>query len=116
VFLTLAVGWVGYTLAYFGFCSLKGPGVGLLDLVIPGRTVVIPSSSSSSSPGFSEGFPKGTTIGPTAPDGSRVITPGDGGTPYKLVPVGGGNYSTEPLPPGQSITGPGPLPGGLWGA
>lgn len=33
----LAVLIGGYTLAYFGWDSLQGPGVGLLDLVIPGR-------------------------------------------------------------------------------
>ena len=29
--------WAGYTLTYFGWESLRGPGVGLLDLVVPGR-------------------------------------------------------------------------------
>jgi hypothetical protein len=111
VFLALTVGWVGYTLTYFGFCSLRGPGVGILDLVIPGRTVVIPNSGGSGQPGFTEGFPNGTTIGPVQPDGSRVITPGDGGTPYKLVPVGGGNYSQEPI---TTPTRPGPQPNGTY--
>lgn len=33
----LAVLLGGYTLTYFGFESLRGPGVGLLDLIVPGR-------------------------------------------------------------------------------
>lgn len=45
--LALGVGWLGYTLTYFGFCSLRGAGVGLLDLVIPGRTVVIPGGQTA---------------------------------------------------------------------
>jgi hypothetical protein len=28
---------VGYWLAYFGWESIQGPGVGLLDLIVPGR-------------------------------------------------------------------------------
>lgn len=35
--LGLALGFVGYTLIYFGYCSLRGPGVGLVDLIIPAR-------------------------------------------------------------------------------
>jgi hypothetical protein len=44
VFAGLSIGFVGYWLAYFGYCSLRGAGVGLLDLVIPGRDVRIPGS------------------------------------------------------------------------
>lgn len=108
--LGLGVFFIGYSLAYFGFCSVRGPGVGLLDLVIPGRTVIIPGSSSSSSSAIGpEGFPPGTTISPR-PDGTQLVTPGGGGTPYLMVPVGGGNYSQEPLPPSQggpNLGGPG---------
>lgn len=43
----IAVAFVGYTLIYFGWCSTRGPGVGLLDLVIPGRPVVIPGSKAA---------------------------------------------------------------------
>lgn len=35
--LGLAVLLGGYTLAYFGIASLRGPGTGLLDLIVPGR-------------------------------------------------------------------------------
>jgi hypothetical protein len=37
--LGLVFAFVGYTLVYFGVESVRGPGVGLLDLVVPGRTV-----------------------------------------------------------------------------
>ena len=33
------VGFAGYWLIYFGVSSLQGPGIGLLDLIVPGRTV-----------------------------------------------------------------------------
>lgn len=68
----LAVGWVGYTLVYFGWCSIRGAGVGFLDLVIPGRTFEIP------------------TGGPGTPK------------PKQSSPAAGGSsgYKTLPLPPG----------------
>lgn len=91
----LALVWVGYTLSYFGVCSIRGPGVGLLDLVIPGRKVVIPAGGSGASTG--SGFPAGTTISGADANGTSIVTPGDGGRPYRLVPVGGGNYSQEPI-------------------
>jgi hypothetical protein len=40
----VAFAFLGYTLLYFGICSLRGPGVGFLDLLVPGREVVIPGS------------------------------------------------------------------------
>jgi hypothetical protein len=47
----ILVAFAGYTLAYFGWCSLRGPGVGLVDLVIPGRFdakgLTIPGSSAA---------------------------------------------------------------------
>lgn len=77
----LAVGWVGYTLAYFGFCSIKGPGVGLLDLVIPGRTVTIPAggSAQASGPNIPGGGAGGSTI-TTDPSSGKIthIDPGPG--------------------------------------
>jgi hypothetical protein len=33
----LLIGFVGYTLMFFGYESIRGPGVGLLDLIVPGR-------------------------------------------------------------------------------
>ena len=94
----LALAWVGYTLAYFGFCSLRGPGVGLLDLVIPGRTVVIPGNS----PTFGQG-----PVGKIDP-ATGAVTPNFGqGAPYRLVPVPGqpGQYSQEPITNPNALNG-----------
>lgn len=49
--LGLAVAFVGYWVAYFGWASLKGPGVGFVDLVVPGREIVIYDGSGASSSG-----------------------------------------------------------------
>lgn len=69
----LALGWVGYTLAYFGFCSIRGPGVGLLDLIVPGRDVTIPQQGDlgagvPTGPGGA-GQPSGSTGTPQGPKG-----------------------------------------------
>jgi len=74
----LATLFAGYTLAYFGYCSIKGPGVGFLDLLVPGRTVMIPTSGGSGSSGSGESNPLGLaektrtpgTIGPTLGNGA----------------------------------------------
>lgn len=39
----LAFAFVGYTLTLFGYYSIKGKGVGLFDLVVPGRTITYPT-------------------------------------------------------------------------
>ena len=84
----LALVWVGYTLAYFGYCSLRGPGVGLLDLVVPGRTVDVgggllagglaqPAGLGPNTPG---GGPGGSTV-TTDPNGKVTnVIPGPGDT------------------------------------
>lgn len=47
----LAITLTGYTLIYFGVSSIRGPGVGLLDLIVPGRFKGGPSSSTSNNVG-----------------------------------------------------------------
>lgn len=37
ILVPLGVVFVGYTVTYYGFTLLKGPGVGFLDLLIPSR-------------------------------------------------------------------------------
>lgn len=74
--LALGVGWIGYTLSYFGWCSLRGAGVGLMDLVVPGRTVVIPAGGTKAAPPKSQ------------------VNPAAGGK---------SGYSTLPLPKGPGI-------------
>jgi hypothetical protein len=95
--LALAVGWAGYTLAYFGVCSLKGAGVGLLDLVIPGRTVVIPGGSSGPAPGSAGagGITIGGTGGAGQGAGGSTITTDPNGNVTNIVP-GPGINSPQP--------------------
>lgn len=81
--LALAVGWSGYLLVYFGVCSVKGPGVGLLDLIVPGRTVVIPTSASAQGPagggpGAGGSTPPGGSLIPGQDPGGPGVTPGPG--------------------------------------
>jgi len=83
--LGFAIAWAGYTLIWWGWSSLQGPGVGLMDLVIPGR---VPSRSNTSASVLSSGYPQAhapTTssgiLNATGPSGSPVttITPGASG-------------------------------------
>jgi len=92
--LGLLVAFAGYTLAWFGWASLKGPGVGIVDILVPGREVTVwgggSSSSSTSTPGVP--LPKGTLPprGPVAPPKPKpkpsVALPA--GTLPALGPVG----------------------------
>ena len=86
----LGLVWLGYTLAYFGYCSLRGPGVGLLDLVIPGRTVVVPSTGLAQPAGLGPNTPGG------GPGGSTVTTDPSG----KVTNVIPGPGDTNNLSPG----------------
>lgn len=38
ILLPLGVIWIGYAFAWYGFANLKGPGVGVLDVILPART------------------------------------------------------------------------------
>lgn len=84
--------FLGYWLAYFGYCSLRGPGVGLLDLIIPGRdaTVTIPPAGPTPSGTL---FPGGTKLPPTSPGGQGQTVdpnapPGSPQNPYNLGTIG----------------------------
>lgn len=44
--LGLGVVFFGYWVSLFGFASLRGPGVGFVDLIVPGRTVNWPAGGS----------------------------------------------------------------------
>ena len=43
--------FIGWWVGLFGFASLRGPGVGFIDLIVPGRTVNWPASSNSGNGG-----------------------------------------------------------------
>lgn len=88
--------FVGYWLIYFGFCSIRGPGVGFLDLIVPGRQVTIPAGGSGGGAGVAPGatpsgtlFPPGTVLPPTSPGGQGQTVdpnapPGSPQNPYNM--------------------------------
>ncbi len=61
----VGVVWAGYVLTYFGKLSLDGPGVGLLDLMLPGRFKGFPPKSIGSTPAArgESGFGSGGAAG-----------------------------------------------------
>ena len=77
--LGLGTVWAGYTLIYFGVRSLRGPGVGLLDLVIPGRTVLVPSTGGGT-PSNSSSSGSALTPGPNTGGAGQGGGGGGGGT------------------------------------
>lgn len=91
-----AVLWAGYALTYFGWESLRGPGVGMLDLVVPGRF----KGHASTGAGFTSSKPP------------PAVTSTKGSTSTGLLPTGtagGGSTGT-----GQSGGGAGGGGGGSW--
>ena len=92
----LVLGLAGYTLVYFGICSLRGPGVGLLDLLVPGRTVVIPGDPLA--------LKGGIIFGGTGPAGKgaggSTITTDPSGNVTNIVPGPGDNQPS----PGGTVT------------
>ena len=97
----LGLSFVGYWLAYFGYCSIKGPGVGLIDLIVPGRTITIPSSSGAGGPNL--GTP-GATL-PNQGGGSSVnLWTGPTGSVFTPIPGKPGQFSQNPTP-GTTATG-----------
>lgn len=101
----IITGWTAYTLIYFGFCSVRGPGVGLLDLVIPARAagVQIPGGSSSS------GAPASTSQLPG-------LSPGTTYGPPNMAPPPPGNSTGERNPVPPNYTGPVPNDPGAYQA
>lgn len=84
----LLVAFAGYWLAYFGYASLKGPGVGFIDLIVPGRDVTLYSAAATpASPGPAGSTPAKPlppgTIGPAGPSGPTGTLP-----PGTLAPAG----------------------------
>lgn len=84
----LVLAWAGYTLIYFGVCSVRGPGVGLFDLVIPGRTVLIPASSD---PLAKAGIVFGGTGAAGKGAGGSTVTTDPNGKITNVVPGPGDN-------------------------
>lgn len=80
--LGLLVTFAGYTLAYFGWCSLRGEGVGLVDLLVPGRVVVIPGTPAKNASNTPlKNLPGGSKAQHPNPIDSGNIAPGFPGGP-----------------------------------
>lgn len=89
----LGVGFIGYWLAYYGYCSLRGPGVGILDLIVPGRDVTIPTSAGGDQATISKPGQYIPGFGSTGPSGLHPVQTPNGTTfePNKYnsgLPVG----------------------------
>lgn len=104
-FLSLGVVWAGYTLVWYGMVLLRGPGIGILDLMNPGSISKVTTWLSTPIVGSSEGSP-------VLPGGA-----GTPGTPGYNGPYGLGNglnltpeTSTSTSTP-AAATSPGYVPG-----
>jgi hypothetical protein len=84
----LGIIWSGYTLIFYGYCLIKGPGLGLTDLIKPSGVAKVDAflsgsptgpisvpGSSGTGPGFTNPS-TGQYVGPKAPDGTPLIPPG----------------------------------------
>lgn len=87
--LGLLIAFGGYTLAWFGWASLKGPGVGLVDLLVPGRQVgwVTPAGTPGKPLGFGP-TGKSPAITVQTPKGPVAVDP------YQGLPGGVGGLAT----------------------
>lgn len=74
--------FLGYWLASFGYYSLRGPGVGLIDLIVPGREITIPSSGGTAAP-----IPQGPRGNLKRPLGNGAAPPELGKDPNTGLPV-----------------------------
>lgn len=81
--MALGVGviFVGYWIGLFGYASLRGPGVGFVDLIVPGRNVQWPNPPTSSNP-----------------DPTRIA----GGSGSGITDLSPGNHFPGWVPPGQT--------------
>src|SRR4051794_13016513 len=87
----LGVAWGGYLLTYYGFCMLKGPGIGIADLIIPSRVGKVDGvikgwghgQPSFSAPPFvnTPGVQPGSSFYPPNPNGGLPSKPPLGSTP-----------------------------------
>jgi hypothetical protein len=107
--LGFAIAWAGYTLMWWGWSSLQGPGVGIMDLVIPGR---VPRHISDSGAGSG---PTGATAAQLGgPLGVGTFLPGLSApsAPTSAGPLGAGAF----IPSGPALTPQtgGPLGQGLF--
>lgn len=99
----------GYTLTWFGYSRLRGPGMGILDLIVPSH---LPSALATIA-GWSTSTPAGTS---TTQNGVTTTTPGGPTDAYGNPTTGGGinvgqgrivNPNTGNIPSVMTPTNPG---------
>lgn len=86
--LGFGIAWAGYTLIWWGWSSIQGPGVGIMDLVIPGR---VPSHNMAGQTGV--GFvPQGTipSSNPSLLQQFPVVPTNQIGSGFTQAPIIGG--------------------------
>jgi hypothetical protein len=107
-FLSLGILWAGYQLTWYGYCLLRGPGLGFMDLVLPSRenfvdnwlSTPVASGTYSGDPAASPGTSASSNPSPQAVAGAQKAG----------IPVGQKN-TTDPnkpifiAPSGQGISG-----------
>ena len=87
--LGFAIAWAGYTLMWWGWSSLQGPGVGIMDLVVPGR---VPAHNMAGQ--TSVGYVPAGTVPSANPQALAQIPP----TPLNQI---GQGFATTPILGGQ---------------
>lgn len=87
--LGFAVAWAGYVLMWWGWSSIQGPGVGIVDLVTPGR---VPAHNMAGQVNVGP-VPKGTV-----PSSNPALL-----APFPVVPTNqiGLGFATGPILGGQ---------------
>lgn len=88
ILIPLGVVWSGYLLVWYGICTLKDNGVGIVDLIKPSSIATVQAAlsggnsgpiqvpdSSGTGPGLTDPA-TGQYKGPRAPDGTPLIPPG----------------------------------------
>ncbi len=76
ILIPLGVIWLGYTLGWYGFTNLKGPGIGIADLIIPSRVTQVDAQLQANLSGTIY-VPDLTPAQLNAP-GGKVINPATG--------------------------------------
>lgn len=83
ILVPLAVVWGGYTLAFYGWAMLQGPGIGFTDLILPNRVGKVESALSTlTAPSGPLGKGGVTTIDPSNPQDPSNL-PGSPGNPAR---------------------------------
>ncbi len=85
ILIPLGVLWGGYTLVWYGYSMLRGPGVGLGDLVNPAKVSKVTQIIKQDWNGSSS---SGSTLPANPPSGKNPFTGGPGGP---LLPPGIGS-------------------------